>query len=323
MSMIPVIAMAAVSTLSVYNNPLPQPGEQGYEAQARHYFRGVMENDSVFDSDSDYSHGTRLDYAQIMQSGNAWGVSLTQNMYTPTTHTKHAVYGEHPYVGYAALGAAYMQRGENFGNTVEFQIGTTGNASLAGEVQNALHEAAGMATWEGWPDQVPSEVIFQLSAQQDFRLKSLECTTPNGWKTEAVFSVREEVGTAFIRGGVGLSMRYGRNLPDSMGNVGNKAATFGVNPLEKKDYDPTAPSYFVAGSAAVNYVAHDMTIVGGVFHHFDQTCSRVPWQAEFHLGVGVSYQGVDYYVGAVYATDSYRTQDEANLYGTFSITWHW
>ncbi len=321
--MIPVVAMAAASTLAVYTNPTPQPGEPGYESVPRHYFRGMMENDSAFDLDGNYSHGTRLDYAQLMKNGDAWGLSLTQNIYTPTTHAKHAVYGEHPYAGYLALGAAYMQRGENFGNTVEFQLGTTGNASLAGEFQNALHEAAGMATWEGWPDQVPSEMTFQLSAQQSFRLPWMEWSGSNGWKTDAVFNLREEVGTAFIRGGAGITMRYGRNLPPTMGNAGNKSATFALSPIEKKDYDPSAPSYFVLGSANINYVARDITVDGGVFHHFEQTCSRVPWQADFCLGVGVSYQGIDYFAGAVYCTDSYRTQGDSTFYGTFSISWHW
>ena len=231
--------------------------------------------------------------------------------------------GEHPYAGYLAVGGAYLMRGENFGNAVEFQLGTTGNASLSRYMQNGLHEACGMTTWDGWHDQVPSEVTLQLAAQQNIRLPWLELRCPNGWETDGTLILREEVGTAFIRGGVGMSVRYGRNLPPAMMVNGNRSAQYGISLLEKPGYNPAEISYFLVGEAYVEYVARDITVDGGVFHHFDQTCSRQPWQAEFRLGVGVSHQGIDYFVGGVYNTDTFRSQKEDKFYGTFSISWHW
>ncbi len=323
MSAIPWLTMAALSVGADYFNPIPQPGEPGYTAVPQHHFRGTMENDSAFGQDSCYSHGTRLDYAQGLQNGDAWGVSLTQNIYTPTSHTNGAVMGEHPYAGYLAVGAAYLSRGENFGNAIEFQLGTTGNASLSRYTQNGLHEACGMTTWDGWHDQVPSEVTLQLTAQQNIRLPWLEFNCPNGCETDGAFILREEVGTAFIRGGAGISVRYGHNLPPAMMVNGNRAAQYGISLLEKNNYNPEEISYFVVGEAYVEYVAHDISVDGGVFHHFDQTCSRQPWQAELRLGVGVSYKGIDYFAGGVYNTDTYRGQQENKFYGTFSISWHW
>ncbi len=323
MSLIPWLTMAALSTGVGYYNPIAQPGEPGYTATPRHHFRGTMENDSAFGNDSSYSHGTRLDYAQSLSNGDAWGVSLTQNIYTPTTHTNGAVMGEHPYAGYLALGGAYLMRGENFGNAVELQVGTTGKPSFAGDVQNALHKQIDTDTWDGWHDQVPSEVTVQLSAQQNFRIPWLETTSANGWKSDGAFILREEVGTAFIRGGAGVTVRYGRNLPPSMEVNGNRAAQYGIGLLERPDYNPQELSYFVTAGAYAEYVARDITVDGGVFHHFDQTCSRQPWQAEFRLGVGVSYQGIDYFAGAVYFTDSYRRQGQNSVLGSFSISWHW
>lgn len=323
MSALPWLTMAVLSPVVGYFNPIPQPGEPGYAEQPSRHFRGIMENDSAFDHDGNYSHGTRLDYAQLMTNGDAWGVSLTQNIYTPVHHSKGAVPGEHPYAGYLALGGAYLSRGENFGNAVEFQLGTTGNPSLARYAQNGLHEMCGMATWDGWNDQVPSEVTVQLSAQQHVRIPWMETTSSNGWESDGTFVLREQFGTAFIKAGGGVSYRYGRNLPPSMQVNGNHEATYGLGLLEKKSYNPAAPSYFVCAEAYLDYVARDITIDGGVFHHFEQTCSREPWQAEIRMGIGVSYQGIDYFVGGVYCTDSYRRQQSNSFYGTFSIGWNW
>ena len=93
--------------------------------------------------------------------------------------------------------------------------------------------------------------------------------------------------------------------------------------LNKPTYRREDTSYFLIASLYVEYVARDITIDGGVFHHFEQSCSRRPWQVEAQLGVGVSHGGIDYFAGAVYHSDTYRRQDTNGFYGTFSGTWHW
>ena len=84
MSLIPWMLMAAGSAAVDYVNPLPQPGDADYTTRPRHHFRMVMENDSAAGSDCNYSHGTRFDYARSFakNSEHAWGLSLTQNIYT-------------------------------------------------------------------------------------------------------------------------------------------------------------------------------------------------------------------------------------------------
>ena len=84
MSAIPWLIMGAVSPIVGYFNPIPQK-EEGpqYTEAPRHHFRGTMENDSAFGEDNGYTHGTRWDYAYRMNNGDAWGVSLTQNIFTP------------------------------------------------------------------------------------------------------------------------------------------------------------------------------------------------------------------------------------------------
>lgn len=322
MSVIPWAVMAGGSLLAGHYNPIAQPGEPGYTTMPQHHLRVLFENDSAFGNDGNYSHGSRIDYAQSLPNGDAWGISLVQDIYTPETHTDGAVPNEHPYAGYMAVGAAYLLRGEDFGTSVELQVGTTGNPSLSRYSQNGLHEACGMQTWDGWGDQVPSEVTVQLTSRQDFRIPWLEFDCGNGWTTDATFFTREEVGTAFIRGGAGLSVRYGVNLPAAMQVNGNRAGNFGIGLLDKPAYHREETSYFLVASVYTEFVAHDITIDGGVVHHFDQTCSRKPWQVEVQLGVGVSHGGIDYFAGAVYHSLRYRTQKTESMYGTFSGTWH-
>lgn len=323
MGMLPYIIYAAFAGATGYTNSVVRPPSVEIPAESQHYLRGLFENDSVSGRDRNYTHGTRLDYARRMDNGHAWGLSLMQNMYTPETHTRHRVEGEHPYCGYSALGGAFLWRGVNFGCGTELQIGTTGRESCAGRFQNALHRAFDMETWDGWDDQIPAELTIQLTSRQEWRLAALERRFSNGWQTDSTFIVRESLGTFRIAGGAGLSFRIGKNLTPSMEATGNEPTYFGIGLLRKPDYDPSVTSYFLVSELYVDYVARDLTVDGGVFHHFERSCSRTPWQVRANVGVGVSHRGMDYYMGVSVFTRTYRTQDEASVMGTFAITWRW
>lgn len=323
MSAIPWVTMLVASVAADYTNPIPQPGEPGYRPTPKHHLRVLFENDSAFDEDCNYSHGTRIDYAQAISENRYYGLSIVQNIYTPEYHTNGNVYGQQPYAGYLALGAAYLQRGENMGNSVELQLGTIGKPSFAENSQWFVHEVAGMEQWDGWGDQLASEMTMQISARQDWRLAFCECQTKAGYETDGIIFTRESLGTVSIAGGVGVGFRWGRNLPDSMQVNGNHAADYSVGLINKPNYRPEETSWFVQAIAYGSYVARDMFIDGGAFHHFDRICSRKPWQAEFQLGVGVVRKGISYYAGGVMHTRRYRTQDKNSMYGTFAISWNW
>ena len=317
------ISAAALSAAAMYTNPLPQMGEESYRPYPRHHFRLVAENDSAFGRDGNYTSGVRLDYARRMADGNAWGVSMTQNIYTPEVHTDGRVPGQQGYAGAFTLGVGYLMRGEQIGCSTELQLGAIGNPSIARETQNGLHRMFDMECWDGWQDQVPSEAVVQLTSRQDMRLGFLEYTTASGWQTDAIAYTCEDVGTLMVSAGVGLTLRVGRNLPDAMDVVGTQRAAFGLSTIERAQYKREELSYFLLASCYVAYVARDFAIDGGLTHHYEQTCSRVPWQVQMRVGVGASYKGIDYFAGALFYSDRYRTQGWDGRVGTFSITWNW
>lgn len=314
---------AAMSAAAMYMNPVPQPGEEGYRPRPKHYFRLTAENDSAFNRDGNYTSGVRLDYTRRMANGDAWGLSLTQDIYTPEIHTDGNISGQQAYAGLLALGVGYMFRGENMGCSTELLLGTTGNPSLARYSQNSLHDGFGLDSWDGWAAQVPAEAMVQLTTRQDFRLPFLEFTTASGWQTDALFYTRAEVGAMMISGGAGFCFRVGRNLPPTGDIIGNQRATYALSTIERPEYKREALSYYLTTSFYTAYVARDFAIDGGIVHHFDQTCSRVPWQTQARVGIGVSYQGIDYFLGGLFYSQRYRTQNWHGRVGTFSLTWSW
>lgn len=323
MSALPYAVYALCAGIVGYSNGIAQPGSPGYTPAPAHHLRALFENDSVSGQDCNYTHGSRVDYAQLLKSGNAWGLSLTQNIYTPELHGDHGIAYQHPYCGYLALGFGYVQRGEDFGSSTEFQVGTLGHASKADRVQNGLHELLHMDTWDGWQDQIRSEVTLQLTSRQDWRLRWLENSPVPGWDTDGLAFLRESVGTFELSGAAGFSYRFGRNLPPSSQVTGNSAAVYGLSTLTKPGYRREAISYFLVLECSLNYVARDTSLEGGVFHDFDRTCARVPWQPEGRLGGCLLYHGVEYYAGVLVHGRTYKTQDKNSVMGTFAISWHW
>ena len=323
MGMIPVLVYTAAAALAAGTNPISQPGSSGYTTMPRHHFRGIFENDSISGEDCNYSHGTRLDYLYTPEPARAYGLSLMQTMYTPETHTFGRVEGEHPYCGYLALGGAFMTRGVDFGCSTELQVGVTGNASLAGKTQNAVHELFDMEKWRGWTDQIHSEVTVQLSSRQVLRVPAMECKLRDDWETDGALQFYESAGSFTVAGDIGFFFRVGKNLPPSLSSNNIQPTHFALNPLLKPDYRREATSYFLLAGVSGRYVARDLTIDGGLFHDFERSCSRKPWQAEAQLGVGVSCRGIDYYCGLMLHSRTYRTQDKNSLMGVFTISWHW
>ena len=180
-----------------------------------------------------------------------------------------------------------------------------------------------MEQWDGWADQIPAEVTMQLTMRQDWRLPFLEYHFGSRYETDGTFFTREQVGTVAVGGAAGLSLRFGQNLPDSMQVSGNEAGNYGRGLLEKPGYHREDLSWFILAQGQVKFVGRDLFIDGGVFHDFEQTCKRRPWIAELQVGVGASYHNIDYYIGGVYASRTYKGQHETPLCGTCSVTWHW
>ncbi len=324
MSMIPWVTFAAASALAGYTNPIARPGEAGYQANPRHHLRVMFENDSFIGEDNAYTHGSRIDYARGFGSeGWAYGLSLTQNIYTPDHKTRGNVMDEHPYAGYLAVGGALLHKAENIGFSAELQLGTTGKPSLAENAQHTVHAIGNMEQWKGWGEQIPSEATIQLTMRQDWRIPFAEHRFCDRYETDGTFFTREQLGTVALGGAAGLTLRFGKNLPDSMQVNGSEAANFGMGLLNKPNYRPEELAWFVYAQGQVRFVGRDMFIDGGVFHHFDSPCTRKPWIAELQVGAAASYQGIDYQVGLVWSSRTYKGEAKAPMYGTCGVTWHW
>lgn len=284
-------------------------------------FRIMVENDLFFGHDKDYTSGVRLEYAQPLANGDYYGLSLSQSIFTPATHTDAAVPGQHPYAGYLAAGGGYIWTGEKRSTAIEFQLGTTGKPSLGEDCQHFVHKLEHLQQWDGWGDQMPSEVTLQLSLRHDVRLEELETCSPGGFQTDGLAYGRLEGGTVYVRGGVGMVFRFGYNLPPVFNDFTINGANYGVSPFKGRTFDRHRLSYYGMVGCYGQYVVRDMFLDGPAFHHFDTTVSKEPWVGDLYFGIGVRMDDVDYFFGGVYRTRQFRTQTGYTMFGNVQVRW--
>lgn len=322
---IPMRTFLAIAALSAVAGASVVAGEQKApytEAPLRESeFRIMVENDLFFGHDKDYTSGVRLEYAQPLANGDYWGVSLSQSIFTPATHTDGAVPGEHPYAGYLAAGGGYIWTGDNQSTTVEFQLGTTGKPSLGKDCQHFIHGLEHLQQWDGWGDQMPSEVTLQLSLRHDVRLEALETQSSGGFQTDGLAYGRLEAGTVYVRGGVGMIFRFGYNLPPVFNDFTINGANYGVNPFRGRTFDRHRLSYYGMVGCFGQYVVRNMFLDGPAFHHFDTTVSKEPWVGDLYFGVGLRADDVDYFFGGVYRSRQFRTQRGYTMFGNVQVRW--
>ncbi len=281
------------------------------------------DNDMTFRNDNNYTSGVKLDYMHAWDTDSYWGLSLIQEMYTPDTNAEASPPGEHPYAGNLALGFGYITMGESFGTSTEFQVGITGKASLAGEAQMIIHEMRQLPLWDGWDNQVPSEVTLQLSSRQEFDIAAWRYQTASGLDSDSSFYLHEELGTAEVSMSLGYVYRFGRNLPLTQRRAGCHRAHYALSSLKSQNYDPEQSSFYILAGIHASYVAHDYSLDGGVFKDFESTAKRVPWQFEWQLGLGARYKGVDFFLGGVLQSERFDDQNGVDNYATFSVSWQW
>lgn len=142
-----------------------------------------MENDVFAGDDSDYTHGTRIEwdfhdstapdwfnslFGKIpvfwSEKGRFWyTLTLGQDMFTPDNiGASEPIYDDRPYAGYLYLGLAGRKIVRERTTFFEVDIGVVGPYSMAEDVQSWVHERIGSAKPNGWDNQLHNEPTIQL-----------------------------------------------------------------------------------------------------------------------------------------------------------------
>jgi len=230
-----------------------------------------FDNDILDYTDRFYTNGIRIDYtAPVFQKNplsklmipywapatNYYGISLVQNMYTPsTTKTGGIMFGDRPYAAYLFFGSFKITNDplHRFRQTGEIDLGVIGPYSFGDWVQTAFHKTVPSNNEPlGWEYQVQNDVIlnYHLSFEKGIVAhKVVDLNLISG----------SSLGTLYTNLTGGFQFRTGWLNP-YFANLGVARKPR----LERLHLRKTQFFFFLKGTAKL--VGYDATLQGGLFN---------------------------------------------------------
>ena len=253
----------------------------------------------------------------------AWGVGLTQLMYTPRNPgSKEPPKGERPYAGWLGMEFSLQAMNDNSTSGITLSLGTTGNSSMSEDTQDWVHEnISNSPLFQGWDSQVPQEVTINLHFDHKRRLDFLEHGKPGHFATDGYGEWGMAGGNFKTNAYIGSLLRFGYNLPAThstprvqLGSYG--AAFFREDPLKKK-------AFSLLGFTGLrgNGVLHDITLDGTVFRDSHRVTESKTLVGEWIYGIQLRWNAFDLSLSNTVRTDEFKGQEKNHSFGSVMIRW--
>lgn len=247
--------------------------------------------------------------------------ALGQSIYTPEDITRsELIADDRPYAGwlYAAVGLLTLHRETALAperlDTVEFNLGVVGPASLADEVQQRWHELIAARPPRGWHHQLDNEPGVNAYVNHQWRL---DLGTLAG---EVAVDLHPHLGYALgnvhTHAGAGATLRLGNDLRGDFGPPRIRPSPPGggfFTPREDLGW------YLFAGVEG-RYVARNIFLDGNTFEASHRV-TREPWIADLQYGVVVTWGEVRASFTNVRRSREFAGQQGASEYGALTLSW--
>jgi hypothetical protein len=230
------------------------------------YFSINFDNDIFNNTDFYYTNGINFEFinhifehSPLMKlmlpyrgsSINYYGISLVQNMYTPTNpDIEYILIGDRPFSAYLYIGHFKISNDviKKFRQTSELNIGLIGSNALGGLVQQTIHDIEP----HGWNHQISNDIVLNYSVKFEKSLLSSKIIEVNGM-------LDGSVGTLYNKIGLGFLTRMGKFNPYFNG------ISYCDEYSRKKDNFRKIRYYFFAKVQSY-LIGYDATLQGGVFN---------------------------------------------------------
>ena len=263
-------------------------------------FRINFDNDIFDNTDRYYTNGIRFDFISpaLKQSPLSWlmvpywgkginyyGLSIGQNMYTPSTTKVGGIhYGDRPYAAYLFLGSFKISNdpAKRFRQTSELDLGVIGPSAFGDFLQKTVHNNLPTNSEPlGWEYQIQDDVILNYNLTYEKGILSTR-------RVELNLNGTGALGTLYTNMGGGFQFRAGRLNP-YFGSYGYS---------KKKVNKPMGYSkfqVFVLVTSLGKLIGYDATLEGGMFNKssiYTLTRNEIsPLTYQGSTGITLSYEG--------------------------------
>lgn len=303
-------------------------------------FTAVLENDVLGErnQDRDYTNGFKVAWLQGRNRAPGWAKGLMsigdkvfsdgsravdtrldfefgQQIYTPDDITKPVPDPlDRPYAGllYGALGVV-AKRSDTSLEQLQLVVGVVGPSARAKQVQRAVHRLIGGEEPLGWDTQLRDRAVGELR----FQRTEVRRAAPTGEYTgELRPHYGVSLGNLVTSANVGISGRFGRQLPDDFGPPRMAPSLPGSGYFAPNG----RTGWYAFGGIDLRRVARALvldqrsTLGAGV--------DREPWVADAQLGISAYRGDLSVAYTQVWRSREYAQQrGRINSFGVISIVW--
>ncbi len=294
----------------------------------------VVENDLFYNTDRHYTNGVRLvwvpggdasppGWAEKIARLVPWfpqegkirpGYAFGQSMFTPTDITvPDPPVTDRPYAGwlYGMIGLS-VESGRQL-DQLGLTLGIVGPSSLAEQSQKVVHRIIGANDPKGWDTQLHDEPGIVLTYQRSWR--GLAARTFVGNEIDFTPHAGAALGNIFTYGNTGVTMRYGRHLPNDYGPPRIQPGLTGWG-----DFSPTARfGWYLFAGVEGRAIARNIFLDGNTFRT-SRSVNKEPFVGDFQAGIVINWSNMRFSYTHVLRTKEFRTQHGNDAFGSFSVS---
>lgn len=234
--------------------------------------------------------------------------ALSQQIYTPLNAENEPRPFDRPFAGWLHADITANVVSASRLRSIRLTTGFTGPPTLAGDLQEAFHRAAGVTNGDGWRYQLSFAPAGSLTYLE--KLREVLVSSAGRSVLELIPSWSAQLGNSRTDFFGELIARAGFHLPhlwNPASRVREGSQNFGI---------------WIYGGVRESLVAYDQTLDRS-WSRRDSTFSveRIPWVNSYQFGIGIRRHSFMLTFGGVHEAREYATEFSPHSYGsvTFSV----
>lgn len=245
-----------------------------------------------------------------------WEIEAGQKMYNPKSGQVTDIRQvDRPFAGYLYAGTSinWLYSKEN-NLKLSLQLGTIGPSALGENGQVFLHKLIGFYEIKGWESQVRDELGVNAIAEYNHLLHR-----SSSQKTDFTLTTNGRLGNTFSGAGIGLLFRAG-----NVNQLFNSVSTNSTLSNNSKTEPLTGKESFFYAEPALNYVAYDATVEGGLFRDDKGpiTFDVKPLVFSQQLGFMYSKNRWTLDLSVIFKSHEIKSTAKAHQYGSLAFYYH-
>ena len=246
--------------------------------------------------------------------------SLGQNIYTPADIDKDPPdEDDRPYAGITYFSLGFHSRLERQMDTIELTLGLVGPDSYAEQCQKTVHKIFDDIEPKGWDHQLNNEPVIGIVYEHKKRM--IQSGLDAGFGYDCVLNTGGGLGNAMTYYNLGLTFRFGWNLPNDFGNfpIRTVSSFNAASDKNARRYASNKIGIQLFAGVEGRAVLYNIFLDGNTFTD-SPSVDKKPIVADYMTGISISHGPVQLSFAYVIRSKEFETQEKTQSFGSINLS---